>query len=542
MILSFLVQVLAGAMLLLFSVRFMRIGIERLWSARIRASFSEGSSRLANLLKGAGLGFVMQGATVVMLMAAGLAGAGSIPLKSATVLALGADLGSAFAVAFLQLPISALGPFAILIGATTYLQAGHPGIRNLGRVVLGLGLILLSLSIIRQTVAPASTVPGVAAIIGYLNSDVIAAALAGIVLTLVMHSSVAAILTALAFAGHLAFGPASTVGFVFGCNLGSSLLPFWLLHAANQRSKAVAAAVGLPRCALSAALIFGVAAFRQDIESLVSISAAEAMIAGHLAFNVVLLLLMPACLRLCAEYDKRINDAQILDDTALPPGAQEDITLALPALKRKLSEMLDVASKMLEEVTSDQPDRQALSDLEHKMNADLVTIREAYAILPGDGKDALRDMQQILDLAIRVERCGDIMAGKLHDLRTVRAQSGFRFSSEGQAEIAGLIDAVRKTVLITHETAWTGDPSAAERLVRHKQHVADLEAQSRANHLARLRAGNLTSLDSSDHHLETIAAFKEINSKFATIGYAILDSHGALKKTRLRNAASAPSA
>ena len=136
-------------MLLLFSVRFMRIGIERLWSAQIRASLSEGSSHLRNLLKGTALGFVMQGATVVMLMAAGLAGSGAIPLVSAAVVALGADLGSALAVRFLQLPISALGPLAVLAGATTYLRADRPGVRNFGRVVLGLGLIFLSLSITR---------------------------------------------------------------------------------------------------------------------------------------------------------------------------------------------------------------------------------------------------------------------------------------------------------------------------------------------------------------------------------------------------------
>jgi phosphate:Na+ symporter len=211
-ILNFLVQLMSGAMLLLFAVRFMRVGIERLWSPFIRASLNEKSSTLRNLAKGLGLGFVMQGGTVVMLMAAGLAGAGAIPVASASIVALGADTGSALAVQFLQLPVSALGPLATLLGGTLYLRATQPRLRNLGRVVLGLGLIFLSLSIIRASVAPIGNLPGAASVVDYLNRDSITAALTGVALTAVMHSSVAAILTAVAFTSHAALGPAAALG------------------------------------------------------------------------------------------------------------------------------------------------------------------------------------------------------------------------------------------------------------------------------------------------------------------------------------------
>lgn len=59
-ILNFLVHLLSGVILLLFAVRFMRVGIERLWSARIRDSLGETSATLPLLAKGAGLGFLMQ--------------------------------------------------------------------------------------------------------------------------------------------------------------------------------------------------------------------------------------------------------------------------------------------------------------------------------------------------------------------------------------------------------------------------------------------------------------------------------------------------
>ncbi|WP_428645607.1 Na/Pi cotransporter family protein [Roseibium sp.] len=535
-ILSFLIQLTSGAMLLLFSVRFMRIGIERLWSAQIRASLSEGSSHFRNVVKGTILGFVMQGATVVMLMAAGLAGAGAIPLVSAAVLALGADMGSALAVRFLQLPISAIGPLAILAGATTYLRAHNPRLRNVGRVVLGFGMILLSLSIIRTTVEPTKSLDGVATIIAYLNKDVITAALAGVVLTFVMHSSVAAVLTAVAFAGHSAFVPSGALGFVLGCNIGSALLPLWLLNAEKDRAKAVAASVAVLRSGYAILLVAVLALLREEAERLITWAADETMLAGHIAFNFTLLFFTPVCIKLCAAFDKRFTPPQDEIRGELPIGATEDISLALPALKRKLSAMLDMAAAMLDEVTSQQLDKEVILDLEEKLNASLVRIREIYAKLPSGSEQDLKDMSQILDFAIRIERSGDVLSGKLLALRADQETSGFRFSEEGQAEISGLVDAVRETVLLAHEAAWTDDTATAERLVRHKQHVSDLEATSRSKHLARLRSGNLASFDSSDQHLETIASLKEINSKFATIGYAILARTGGLKKTRLKTA------
>lgn len=539
-ILNSLVNLFSGAMLLLFSVRFMRIGIERLWSARLRASVGEDTSMLKGLVRGTVLGFVMQGATVVMLMAAGLAGAGAVPVSAATIVALGADLGSALAVAFLQLPVSALGPLAILVGASLYLNGAEPRLRNGGRVLLGLGLVFLSLSIIRATVEPVGSAPFTAAVAEYLTRDPIAAALAGITLTLVMHSSVAAILTAVAFSGHALLGPAAALGFVLGCNAGSALLPIWLLRREAARSRIVAQAVATLRLTAAALLVVVVGTVRSSIDS-APMSAGIAMLGGHLAFNMLLLMLAPFGRGLGRWLEARAAAEQDSSGEELPSGLVDDPSIAAPAIKRKLSAMLDLASAMLDEATSANPDKEKMAGLERRMNAGLSGIRDIYSRLTTTDEAALDSVQQIVDFAIRVERCGDVLAGKFLILRLDQVNGQYQFTDEGKLEISRMVDAVRRSIILAHETAWTTDVNPAERLVRHKQHVAELEEQSRHEHLARLRRGNLTSLGSSNQHLEIIAALKEINSKFATIAYAVLDQHGGLNETRLigRNAAQA---
>lgn len=540
-ILNFAVQLLSGAMLLLFAVRFMRIGIERLWSGRIRSSLNAGTSILRNLATGTGLGFIMQGSTAVVLIAAGLAGTGSIPAGVAAGVALGADMGSALAVQFLQLPVAALGPLLILVGATLYLRSTEPRIRNYGRTILGLGLIFLSLSIIRQSVAPLAGLPGAEAVVDYLNRDPITALIVGSVLTLLMHSSIAALLAALAFSIHAPLGVSAGLAFVLGANLGSALLPLWLLKYDSSRSKAVAGAVaGLRFLFALLCLLALLAGHFGGLIQEIRLSTGQSMLAGHLGFNALLLLSAPLCVRLAQFLDRRVATAKDLLPANLPPGVIDDVGLAFPAIKRQLAGMLEVAALMLNEATCAKPDRERMADLEKRMNATLASIREIYAKLPATSEGALAEIQPIIDFAIRLERCGDVFAGKFLDLRLEQLQGEYQFSEEGMVEIAAMVQAVHQAVILAEETAWTGDVSTARRLVRHKQTVAELESHSRAAHLARLRRGDHLSLGSSNQHLEVIAALKEVNSKFATIAYAVLERHGDLRESRIKPSQSDP--
>lgn len=534
-ILSFAVQLLSGAMLLLFAVRFMRIGIERLWSAWIRSRLNEGSSTFRNVMTGTGLGFVMQGSTAVMLIAAGLAGTGAIPVGVAAIVAIGADMGSALAVQFLQLPVSSVGPFCILVGATLYLRSTQPRVRNYGRTILGLGLIFLSLSVIRQSVAPLAVLPGANAVVGYLNSDPITALIVGAVLTFLMHSSIAALLAALAFSVHAPLGISAGLGIVLGANLGSALLSLWLLKYEGARCKAVAAAVaGLRFAFVLVCLLALLVAHFGDFTQQLQVGTGEAMLAGHLAFNALLLVSASLGARLAHLLDGRLGAEKERLTVDPPAGIVDDIGLAFPTIKRQLASMLEVAATMLNEATSSLPNKERMAGLENRMNATLASIRQIYARLPAVSEKDLADIEPIVDFAIRLERCGDVFSGKFLTLRMEQLQGEYQFSEEGKAEIEAMVQAVQHAVILAEETAWTGDVSTARRLVRHKQAVAEMESNSRAAHLARLRRGDHLSLGSSNQHLEVIAALKEVNSKFATIAYSVLERHGDLRKSRIK--------
>ncbi|NVK36055.1 MAG: Na/Pi cotransporter family protein [Rhodobacteraceae bacterium] len=535
-IISFIIHLMSGATLLLFAVRFLRIGVERLWSGQIRESLSQQSTKRSLLAKGAFFGFVMQGATVVMLMAAGLVGSNTISILSATLVAMGADLGSALAVQFLTLPVSALGPAAILVGGWLYLNSEHANRANFGRVLLGIGLVFLALVLIRQAVEPLKEFPGTQAVIEYLNADPVTAAICGLVLTFLMHSSLAAVLTALAFASHGNLGPIAGIGFVIGCNIGSALLPVWLLRNEDGEGQVVAKSLALMRSLLAIVLLLIVATVGQRIVGALAWSSVSLMMAAHLAFNTLLLFFAPLA---------HLANKPFVGPYAVPGAASRlilndgegDPDLVILTLRSHVNRMLDQLVEMFDAASAELPDSEAVAVNESRINSALSELRTSFSSLPELSEAQSEDLKNIFDFAIRLENCGDVLSGRYQNLRLEATRNEFRYSPEGSDEIDEIIEALRKGFALAQSVFWTGDEDNARRLVLHKQHVAQLEEKSRVNHLQRVRAGNLTSLSSSNQHLEAIAALKSVNSKLATIAYAVLEQHGALKKTRLKNVA-----
>ena len=73
----------------------------------------------------------------------------------------------------------------------------------------------------------------------------------------------------------------------------------------------------------------------------------------------------------------------------------------------------------------------------------------------------------------------------------------------------------------------------ARQLGEEKEYVRALEEESHDAHLARLRQGTAQSIATSDIHLGTVRALKEINSRFITFAYPILKKSGLLLDSRL---------
>jgi phosphate:Na+ symporter len=74
----------------------------------------------------------------------------------------------------------------------------------------------------------------------------------------------------------------------------------------------------------------------------------------------------------------------------------------------------------------------------------------------------------------------------------------------------------------------------ARALLARKDQLREMELKSTERHLARLRSGQVASIETSALHLDIVRDFKRINSHLTSVAYPILDRAGVLRPSRLR--------
>jgi phosphate:Na+ symporter len=546
LIVEFLLNLAGATILLLFAVRMVRTGVERAYGASFRRVMTRSRARVRAALAGVFLAVIMQSSVAVAMLVAGFVGASVLSFELGLPAMLGADLGSALVIQFLSLDIRWLAPLLLVVGGLMFLKSEAPLLRQLGRAVIGVALILIALDLIRATVAPirdSAFLPDIAFI---LERDFLTAFLLGALLTFMMHSSVAAILMFVALVASGALPLMVGISLMLGANLGSSLLPLWMTRTMAPKARQVPLMNTLIRG--SAAVVMVVAVNRSPlIDLLPDADAGQQIILAHIVFNALLLVAVPfskvmgkwAALMLpepvTAAEHMPAHYRSVLDKTAL-----DNPALALACIQREIQRMLLIVEEMLLPVMDlfehfDKERTKKIIETDQRLNDALDGIRHYAGDLAKSitSSDHRRQLRHLLEFAIAIEAAGDIVSKTLPPLASSRAKDDIRFSAEGLAELRGMHDRIIANIALAGNVLISHDVGIARRLVEEKSEFSHRQRKSRKNHLKRLAAGRTESLESSDLHLETGLAFKDFNSQIATVAYPILSREGQLLDTRL---------
>src|ERR1700744_487633 len=138
---------LAGSVaLLLWGVHMVSTGVQRALGARLRVFLDRAlRNRFQAFLAGIGVTAILQSSTATGLMVTGFAAGGLVELVPALAVMLGANVGTTLIVQVLSFNVNEAAPALILIGVMMF-QRATAGPRDFGRVLIGLGLILMSLN------------------------------------------------------------------------------------------------------------------------------------------------------------------------------------------------------------------------------------------------------------------------------------------------------------------------------------------------------------------------------------------------------------
>jgi phosphate:Na+ symporter len=226
--------------LLLWGTHMVSTGIERGFGTQLRRwlgrtlSRRGGRARLYAFLAGLAVTAVLQSSTATGLMTTSFTASGAIGLAQALAVMLGANIGTTLITQILAFNIAAVAPVLVLIGVVVFRSSNDGGSRNLGRVGIGLGLMLLALGALVRTLEPVESATALRAVLGSLGGEPVLAVLLAAALTWACHSSVAIVLLVGSLAASGVVTPAGSLALVLGANLGSTLPPLFEAGSATR--------------------------------------------------------------------------------------------------------------------------------------------------------------------------------------------------------------------------------------------------------------------------------------------------------------------
>lgn len=542
-----LIHLAAAVMLLLWAVRMVRTGVERAWGARLRHALRRAKGRtLGMAVAGLLLATLLQSATAVGILAVGFAGAGIISIGAGIAALLGADLGSALVVKLLSFDLSAMIPVLLLTGATLFLKVERRQIKYLGRILLGVGFMLMSLQMIGQATAPLRDSAALPQIVAYLQGDPLSAFAMAALLSWLVHSSVATLLlfASLASGGILPVEAAAPM--VLGANLGGALVAVWLTRGAGWPERRIPMANLFFR-GVAAIVALVLLQLLPDAPALLGADPSTQLVNLHLLFNAALLILALPGVGPVERLTARLWPDPT-DGFAVTAGYQSALDRSLLArprqallsAQRELIRMAEATDAMLRPVIDllDSDDVRPIAAL--RARDDEVNQRHSgiklYIAELNRGALSESEARRGLELtsqAVDFEAIGDLIAKNLLDQAEDRARRQLRFSEEGWADLTALHARVMANMQLALNVMVSGDVETARQLVAEKSTLRRMERDYHDRHLARLRGGHEATVETSDLHLEIVRSLKEINSLLVKVAYPILTENGDLLESRL---------
>ncbi len=548
-----LLDLLGGVALLLWGLHMVQSGILRAFGPDLRRALGKAlGNRFSALAAGLGLTALLQSSTATGLMTASFSAEGAIGLVPALAIMLGANIGTTLIVKLLSFNIAAVAPVLFVIGLVSFRSGGRSRLKDIGRVSIGLGLMLLALHILLNTLAPAENAPAMRALFGALTGDPVLCVLIAAALTWAAHSSVATVLLFMSLAFSHFITAEAALALVLGANLGSAINPVLegvrrgdpAVHPARVRHPGAGpASYRLPVGNLvnrAAGIVLVLPFLPMLAQGFVAFepNAAQMTALFHIAFNVATAIVFIGLLGPQASLLTRLFPARqaAADEDApryLDEAALDTPALALSDAAREALRMVDTVDDMLRKVMQAMTTNDAtIAAQVSRMDDTVDRLDEAVKLYITkltrgnlDDREATRAME-IVSFTINLEHIGDIVDKNLTELATKKIKRGLQFSPEGAAELVTF----HGRVLDSFKTAFTvfmsGDVEAARRLIAGKADLKRAELDAADRHMARLRDGRPETIETTSLHLDVLRDLRRIHSHICAVAYAALAAAG----------------
>lgn len=523
-----------------------RTGVTRSFGAELRRLLAlSAKSRLSAFASGLAVTGALQSGTATTLIITSFAAQGLVTGAAALAIILGADVGTTIVVQVLSFGLHWLSPLLIAAGVFGFLAAKRSRHKNLARITLGLGLMLLALQLIVEASAPLRESQVFTVLLQPLGREPALAVLIGAVITWAAHSSVAIVLLIMSLAASGVFAAPLALALVLGANLGAAITPVgitWASPAAARRAPVANLAIR----AAGVAAVLPVLGWLLPYLSLVGAEPARLVANFHTLFNLAIAaLFLPFVNQLMALIRRLLPDQAVTDDPGRPryldDGTLETPAVALTCATREALRMGDEVKKMLQAagavLRSDdetlKKETEAADDTVDRLHEAIKLYLTKLNSEELDGPESARCVE-ILNFTTNLEHIGDIIDKNLMELASKKMKNHTAFSTDGMAELETFHTRIVANLDLAMNVFASGDIELARQLLRQKTQVRELERRFIESHYERVAARRPDSITSSSLHLDVLRDLKRINSHLTSAAYSILERAGELTESRLR--------
>lgn len=535
--------------LLLWGTHMVSTGVQRGFGATLRRALERNlGDRWRAFFTGLGITTLLQSSTAAGLMATSFTAAGVLALAPALAVMLGANVGTALVAQVLSFNVAAIAPPLLLCGVLAFRWSSGSRLRNVGRAVIGLGLMLMALAGLQHTLGSVENTPLLRSFLQALSTDPLLAVLLAAILTWGCHSSVAMVLVIGSLSASQVIGATETLALVLGANLGGALPP--LVHASTPEARRLPLGNLLVR-------LLGVVLVLPWLTPITRLMArflpahSRLAVDFHLLFNLALAGLFLMNVKRTAKLLLRL-----LPDPPRPsdPGrplylelaAVDSATVALANAARETLRMSDLITAMLrgalELLRYGDPEHAAAILSGDKSTRQLGGSIRNYLVAIG-GEQTLDDWregakgQEILSAVINFEHIADIIANSLTDFAVKQIKRGQRLADDEITVVTDMYAELVESHRLALAVFLRGDVADAQRLQSRKRQFLKMEAEATSLSVRRLRAaaaaGRSEGADSvnlaveeSGFLLRIVRDLRRVHSHLASVAYPVLRRTG----------------
>jgi len=488
-----------GLALFLYGLRVLSDALKRAIGDRMRSLLERLTGKAyRGAIVGALTSGTLQSSSMTMVLLIGLINAGALTLVQGIGVMLGSEIGTtitaqiiAFKIGHYYLPIIAIGFLLAEI-----FRGKRTG--DVGRIVLGFGLLFLGISVVSGGLKGLAESQGVLGLLQTCADRPVLGVLIGAGVTAVIQSSSAmtALIIGMGAAGLLTL-PAA-IALIMGANIGTTITAQIASIGSSLSSRRLAVTQLLVNI-LGVSVFLPLVGWYAGLVALTSTSLTRQIANAHTFFNVLVALPLIPCVAGLAWIVTRLVPGRERDKHAQPEYLGEQFlrlpTVALQQARRELMRMGRMTVEMLAAsrdalLGQGAPETSPIYETEESIDTLQDAIDEYLDRIEGTSlatEDERRQhvFQHVVD---DIERVGDHVVNIAQRVDRAR-RGGHRFSDQGTTELSDMFNRATELYRLSLRALQGEDREAAEEALELEKDVDRLEIEYKANHVHRLEAG-----------------------------------------------------